>query len=59
MDRDPQKQQQQQKETEPSRDITGPDVPTGEATHPPGNGTIDEAAVRAGEEKLEQAAGSD
>ncbi|MCP9490964.1 MAG: hypothetical protein MSC31_13995 [Solirubrobacteraceae bacterium MAG38_C4-C5] len=56
MDRDT---QQQQQETEPDRDITGPGVPTGEATHPPGNGTIDEAAVRAGEEKLEQAAGSD
>ncbi len=55
MDRD----SEQQEKTEPSRDITGPGVPTGEATHPPGNGTIDEAAVRAGEEKLEQAAGSD
>jgi len=49
----------EQQETEPSPDITGPGVPTGEATHPPGNGTLDEEAVRAGEEKLEQAAGSD
>jgi hypothetical protein len=47
MDRDT----EQQEKNEPSRDITGPGVPTG-------NGTIDEAAVRAGEEKLEQAAGS-
>lgn len=48
----------QQQDSEPRRDITGPGVPTGEATHPPGNGTTDEEAVRAGEEKLDQAAGS-
>jgi hypothetical protein len=39
-------------------DITGPGVPTGEATRPPGNGTTDEEALRAGEERLDQAAGS-
>ncbi|HEV2821050.1 MAG TPA: hypothetical protein VGW11_11130 [Solirubrobacteraceae bacterium] len=48
----------EQRETEPRRDITGPDVPTGEATRPPGNGTTDEEAVRAGEERLDQASGS-
>jgi len=53
------RESEQHEEAEPSRDITGPGVPAGEATHPPGNGTIDEAAVRAGQEKLEQAAGSD
>ncbi|MDQ3768240.1 MAG: hypothetical protein M3370_02000 [Actinomycetota bacterium] len=48
----------EQQETESRRDITGPDVPTGEATHPPGNGTTDEEAVRTAEERLNQASGS-
>ena len=55
MDRD---RQQQEKATKPRRDITGPDVPTGEATRPPGNGATDEEALRAGEERLNQASGS-
>ena len=49
---------EQEQENASRRDITGPDVPTGEATHPPGNGATDEEAVRAGEERLEQASGS-
>ncbi|MBA2262740.1 MAG: hypothetical protein H0W03_08740 [Solirubrobacterales bacterium] len=52
MDRDT-----KQQETEPRPDITGPDVPTGEATHPPGNGVTDEDAKRTAEEKLHQAGG--
>jgi hypothetical protein len=38
-------------------DITAPDVPTHEATTPPGNPEPDDAAVREGEDKLEQAGG--
>jgi len=46
-----------QEPDEQRRDITGPDGPTAEATHPPGNPPRDEDAVSDAEDKLDQAGG--
>jgi hypothetical protein len=44
-------------ENEQENDQTSPPDPTHEATTPPGQGDVDEEAVKEGEEELEQAGG--
>ncbi len=42
---------------EPGRDQTAPPDPTHEATTPPGQGDLDERALKEAEDRLEQAGG--
>ncbi len=44
-------------ETAPDKGITSPSDPTHEATTPPGNGEVDQDALKKGADTIEQAGG--